>query len=115
MIARPKLTGLGEHVGVQLPGGYVAHRTPEGNFLVRFDEFAQGQPVRVLQTADIRECAAIMERVASTFNQPAPYRVGDNNCEHYASWLMGGIPESPQVLGLVALAIVGGLAYTFAS
>lgn len=30
MISRPKLSGLGEHVGVQLPSGWVAHRIRKG-------------------------------------------------------------------------------------
>lgn len=111
LVSRPKLAGPGEHVGVQLPSGHVAHRTPEGNFLVSFEDFACGRPVRVLRNADLSQQAAITARVAATCNQPAQYRLSDNNCEHYATWLMDGAPESPQVAGLATLALVGAFAY----
>ena len=43
VIARDKLTGFGEHWGILLPTGYVAHNTDERNtHVVTFEEFAAG-------------------------------------------------------------------------
>jgi len=39
IISRPKLTGVGEHWGVQLTDGSVAHLTPDGEHVVSFTEF----------------------------------------------------------------------------
>lgn len=109
MVARQKLYGgPGEHVGVLLPSGYIAHRTPMGNELSRFDQFSRGLAVRELRRARPEAREAILERVAATAGKPAPYHLTDNNCEHYASWLMDGQPKSPQISLLVAL-VLGGI------
>ena len=52
IIARPKLTGLGEHWGVQLPNGYVAHHTQAGERLVTLNEFSEGRPVKEIKRVD---------------------------------------------------------------
>jgi len=109
VIARPKLSGIGEHVGVQLPDGRVAHRTPEGNELISLEAFAQGRPVRELRRATPTDHWAILRRVAESIQQPAAYRLGDNNCEHYASFIMGEQPQSPQIQGIATIAAVAAV------
>ena len=90
IIARPKLIGVGEHWGVVLPNGLVAHHGPEGEKIVTLDEFAQQRPVKEIKRADPALNAHIMD-----------------NCETYATWLIGEKPHSPQVLGV---AILGAIA-----
>jgi hypothetical protein len=64
IISRPKLTGLGEHWGVQLPDGNVAHLTPEGEQIVSFTEFAQGRPIKEVRRAAPEQRAQIMQRLS---------------------------------------------------
>ncbi|WP_133703876.1 NC domain protein [Roseateles toxinivorans] len=109
VIARAKLSGIGDHVGVQLPDGRVAHRTPEGNEVVSLEEFAQGRKLRELRRASLGDYGAILQRVAESMQASANYRLGDNNCEHYASFLMGELPRSPQMQGLATLAAIGAV------
>lgn len=106
IISRPKLTGLGEHWGVQLPDGRVAHLTPDGEHLVTFAEFAQGRPVREVRRADPGQHAQIMNRLALSLEQKGPYRLLDRNCETYATWLLGEAPRSPQVEGFILLSLI---------
>jgi hypothetical protein len=109
VVSRPKLVGPGTHVGVQLPDGRVAHRTPTGDVLVSFHEFAQGRPVTAVRLADSHHYSAVMQRVAISVGRPADYRLVDNNCEHYANWLIGERPTSPQVEVVVLAAMVVAL------
>lgn len=108
VIARPKLSGFGEHVGVQLPSGHVAHHTPQGNEVVSLEQFAQGRPVHERKHANPADRDHILRRVASSVGGPSQYRLADSNCEHYASWLIGDEPESPQVAGCAVVALVAG-------
>ena len=64
IISRPKLTGVGEHWGVQLPDGNVAHLTPDGEHVVTFAEFAQGRPIKEVRRAASEQRAQIMERLS---------------------------------------------------
>lgn len=51
IISRQKLSDIGEHWGVQLPSGEVAHLTPDGEQIVSFSEFARGRPVKEIRRA----------------------------------------------------------------
>ncbi len=99
IISRPKLTGLGEHWGVQLPDGNVAHLTPEGEQIVSFTEFAQGRPIKEVRRAAPEQRAQIMQRLSLSLQHRGPYRLLDRNCETYATWLLGEKPRSPHVEG----------------
>jgi hypothetical protein len=106
IISRPKLTGLGEHWGVQLPNGYVAHHTQAGEKLVTLDKFSEGRQVKEIKRADPSQNVQIMQRAAMTIQNPGEYRLLDRNCETYATWLVGEKPHSPQVLGVVVLGAI---------
>lgn len=114
IVSRPKVVGLGEHWGVQLPDGSVAHRTPRGDELVSFDQFAQGRQVREVKRAKPERCQQTLWRVNASINQRTQYRLADSNCEHYANWLIGEEPASPQVQVVVLLAGIAALMH-FAS
>ena len=105
IIARPKLSGFGEHWGVQLPDARVVHRTTTGNEVVSFRDFAQGRSVREVKKAKPEQYGSVMLRVNSALRAPAQYRLLDNNCEHFATWLLDGEPESPQVSGAAILGL----------
>ena len=109
IISRPKLTGLGEHWGVQLPDGNVAHLTPEGEQIVSFTEFAQGRPIKEVRRAAPEPRAQIMQRLSLSLQHRGPYRLLDRNCETYATWLLGEKPRSPQVEGVIFLGVIAAL------
>ena len=106
IIGRTKLSGFGEHWGVQLPDGTVAHLTPAGEQIVSFAEFAQGCPVKEIRRATPEQHGQIMWRATASVHNPGPYRLLDRNCETYATWLIGEKPQSPQVQGVVVLGLL---------
>jgi hypothetical protein len=106
IVARPKVTGLGEHWGVQLPDGNVAHLTPDGEQIVTYEQFALGRPVREIRRAPPEAHRGIVGRAMASVRRPGEYRLLDRNCETYATWLMGEAPRSPQVQGAVLLALI---------
>ena len=106
IIARPKLSGFGEHWGVQLPDGTVAHRTQAGEQIVSLAEFAQGRPVKEIRRAAPEHYGQIVWRATASVQNPGQYRLLDRNCETYATWLMGETPQSPQVQGVALLALL---------
>lgn len=106
IIARPKLIGIGEHWGVELPNGLVAHHSPEGEKIVSIEEFAQQRPVKEIKRADPALNPLIMERAVASARRPGTYHLTDRNCETYATWLIGDKPHSPQVLGIAILGAI---------
>jgi len=106
IVSRPKLSGIGEHWGVQLPSGNIAHLTPTGEQVVSSEHFAQGRKVKEVRRAAPEQYAQIMQRVTLSVQNPGQYRLFDRNCETYATWLMGEKPQSPQVAGVVALGLI---------
>jgi uncharacterized protein YcgI (DUF1989 family) len=110
IVARPKLAGPGEHWGVQLPSGSVIHLTPEGVQLNGFDAFAAEKMVREVRQVDPGRHNEVMARVREALSNPPSYRLLDQNCEVFATWLVGEKPESPQVNGALLLGIVAALA-----
>lgn len=105
IVSRPKLSGIGEHWGVQLPNGNVAHLTPIGEQIVSVSDFAQGRPVKEVRRAAPEQQVQILRRVAQSTQNPGQYRPLDRNCETYATWLIGEKPHSPQVKGVLVLAL----------
>ena len=106
-VSRPKMAGHGTHAGVLLPSGNVAHLTTAGPRIVTFAAFAQGKPVRAEQGADPSTMHQIEWRAHFTLGRTLPYDLLNRNCEHYASYVMGTKPESPQVVGALLLGILG--------
>lgn len=112
VIARPKLTGLGEHWGVQLPGGNVVHITDDrGVHVVSYEEFEAGKQVRVVRRVPASKHQEALWRVHQEMANPKPYHLTENNCEMFANRITGHEPKSPQVqfwatvgLGLAVLA-----------
>jgi hypothetical protein len=106
-ISRPKMTGAGTHAGVLLPSGAVAHLTPDGASIVSFAEFAQGRPVRAEKAADRSMHHQIEWRARLTLGRTRPYDLLNRNCEHYAGFVMGQKPDSPQVIAALLLSVLG--------
>jgi hypothetical protein len=112
VISRPKLVGIGEHWGVQLLDGRVAHYSLErGLEVTNRQEFAQRREITVRREVPHFRNAEVMARLRYAALQPRPYHATQWNCEIFANWLVGEKPESQQVNGWALLTfVVGGLA-----
>lgn len=110
IVKRPKLSGLGEHVGVLQPDGNVFHTTSgKGPEIVTFDQFASGKPVQVVEQITPTEHPGALTRIHFELLRQQPYDPITNNCEIVASRVIGRPPESPQVKFWMTLAAVTGL------
>ena len=95
LIARPKLSGPGEHWGVQLPNGIVAHSTSDkGPHYVTYEEFAAGKPVKKVREVPMSEYDATLGRIEQEVSRRTGYHLLDNNCETFANRVTGGVSES---------------------
>ena len=112
VITRAKLNGLGEHWGVQLQDGTVAHYTDDRNLLISsIEEFAQGRDVRIVREVPPHEAAQVPQRLWHIITYPRAYDAINWNCEIFANWLTGATPTSGQVTAwLVGGAVIGLMA-----
>lgn len=105
-ISRPKLHNMpGEHEGVLLPDGRVAHicagRHPE---IVSYWDFAQGLQVRLLAELDVRQTPDAIARLNLLLRKRMPYDFLLGNCETFARKVMGEPGISWQIVSAAALA-----------
>lgn len=111
VISRQKLNGLGEHLGVQLPDGQVAHYTAERNLCITsIEEFAQNKDVKVVRVIPTHTNNEVFQRLDQIRYNPRPYHITDWNCEIFANWLTGEKPVSKQVAGWGLLGLIAGVA-----
>jgi hypothetical protein len=113
VVSRPTTFGVGRHVGVLLPHGYVAHKMMGGSDLVPLDVFSGGGEVRIDREIAPEHLPALLERFETSFRHGNDYRLLSNNCEHYAYGVADGNPRSPQVALAIAAAV--GACYLFGS
>lgn len=107
VIAREKLSGFGDHWGVQLPNGMVAHNTEERNVhLVTYEEFAAGKSVKVIREVPSSEHRGVMWRLQAELAAGRSYDLLQYNCEIFANMVTGYKPESPQVNGWLFVALL---------
>src|SRR5258706_16233018 len=105
IISRPKLQGGGEHWGVSLGDGRVAHCVPDfGVVVTTRQDFEQGRPVRVVRNVLASEWHRVHIRLQQALQSPRPYHATIWNCEIFANWLTGEKPDSPQVTGWFVVA-----------
>ena len=106
ILARPKLSLLGEHWGVQLPDGNMIHLTPDGASLVSLEQFLEGKTARVVRVSSATQTRQIVWRAWNALSRPQVYRLLDRNCETFANEILGEEPESSQVQGVVLLGLI---------
>lgn len=110
IVKRPKLSGLGEHVGVLQPDGNVFHTTSgKGPKIVSFGQFAAGKPVQVVEQIPANEHSSALTRIQFELLRHQPYDPITNNCEIVASRVAGKPADSPQVKFWMTLAALTGL------
>ena len=112
VIARPKISGGGEHWGVLFPGNLVAHNTPErGEHVSTLQEFAPGGKFRVIRHVLPEHFHETMRRIHEAAKTPQAYHATKNNCQTFANRVTGEAPRSPAVEGVGLLALAGLFVY----
>jgi hypothetical protein len=81
--------------------------TPSGAAIVSWGEFAHGLPVRQEKPASSEQYRQLQWRAVQSIGHTKPYNLAERNCEHYATWVMGEKPESPQINFVVLLGLAG--------
>lgn len=110
VITRRKLNGLGDHWGVQLSDGRVAHYTAEHDFqVISIGEFAQERDVQIVRVVPRHLNSEVQARLWNIAQKPRPYHATDWNCEIFANWLTGESATSSQVSGWAVAAVATGL------
>jgi len=110
IVARPKLNGLGEHWGVNLGNGYVAHNTQEkGAHLTTLINFQQGKKMRVVKDLSNYNSIQIHLKAMQEIQAKKPYDLIANNCETFANVVVGEKPASSQVSAVILSCLALGL------
>lgn len=111
-LTRPKFpfTHKGIYVGNLFDGfDQVFENAPGHNeHLTSFTDFAGGQMVSVSRQAPL-PIRDLYSRVNAALNSDRKYHPIGNNCDHAESRVAIGVPESMQLLGWVAAAVVVGI------
>ena len=98
IIKRSKLTGLGDHVGVLQPDGYVFHTTDDkGPHLTTFEGFSAGRNVEVVEEIPMHKHWEAKARIQHELFARHAYHLLTNNCEIVANRVAGKPAESKQV------------------
>jgi len=92
---------LVDHLGIagkRLADGTptVVHNTLDGVHVTTWEQFAAGRPVEVIWAPESppRQAAALQRAYSQVGQQ---YNLFYANCEHFALWVVYGVPESPQL------------------
>lgn len=111
IIKREKLTGLGDHVGVLRPDGYVFHTTDtHGVHLTTFDGFSMGRKVEVVEEIPYDKHWEAQLRMQNELLAQRAYDPFTNNCEIVANRVVGNPAKSKQVAFWAAVATLVGVA-----
>lgn len=108
-ISRPKLNAPGQHEGVQILDGRVAHTSAGTNTQVcSFAEFAAGHCVRLEYLVPQTLSMHALNVLNTEIQRNARYDLLNYNCEIFARQVTLQQPVSPQVrFWMAALGIVG--------
>lgn len=106
IISRPKLTGFGDHWGLQTIWGDVIHLAPGGVRRDSLEGFLQGRPLTEVYKVPQEHYDDVFLRIEAALRSPIQYRLGDQNCQTFANVLAGRKAESPQVQGVVVLSLL---------
>ena len=107
IVARRK--GLVMHKGIVLGDGRILHNRPrKGEHLSSEQEFRAGRRMRVIP---LPEAARQRTLRAAMANDPRPYNLFTNNCEHTVQRAATGRASSPQLQGWMAGLALAALAF----
>lgn len=102
-----RVKGIVMHVGVYLGKNKVAHNSPDGNVQISsFDEYSENQPVKVVKT-DFNNISLLEQRLKEMLSAGNSYNFLGFNCEQFATLLITGKSQSPQIKATVIGALTG--------
>lgn len=105
VLTRKKADDLITHVGVALAPDLVLHNTPEkGEHVGTLQEFADGKPVTLHRLG--ADPSIVLARAEIILASPEEYHLVKNNCQHTASKIIRGIPQSSQVAFWAMIALI---------
>ncbi len=89
----------------------VIHNLPDrGVICTIFEEFSGGQRVEVVWSPNPQEGPYYARRAYSQVGQP--YNLFNANCEHFANWVISGVPFSEQLqIGIFLSVLIGVAAF----
>ena len=107
VLARPKLLGIVEHLGVLVDYDAILTNSPErGEHLTTLREFSDNKPVTVHATGV--DPSVVAARTHNILSNPQPYDPIRRNCQHTTNEIIHGVAKSPLV-AVTALVLVAGI------
>src|ERR1041385_5727809 len=106
LLIRTKAVGMFfvEHEGVAVGSNTVLTNTPEkGEHLTTPEEFAAGNPVRVVPTG--ANPAGVIARAREILANPKKYNPFARNCQHTSSYVVRGTARSRQVMNTILVVV----------
>ena len=108
VISRPK-AGL-QHWGVLLSDNRVVHCAPvRGEHITSVEDFAAGEDITFVRMLVPPEYSPTMRRIAESLRNPKAYHAVTNNCQTFATRMIGAEPDSPDLKAVVALLVVAAV------
>jgi hypothetical protein len=114
LISRAKRDGLGSHYAILLADQSVIEFDPAGVNVTNLCAFANGSTIYEHAVAPREALSGILHRTHTALKRDMPYHLLDNNCEHFARWLIGLPRESKQVSLVVMLSLITAVVYAVA-
>lgn len=114
-LRRRKLGGPGLHYGVLsvdiLAAGVaeVIDLGPKGLGRSGIQEWAHGKDVEVVGQCPDGEIQIALGRLRDAVENGRGYHLWNNNCEHFATWIVVGVHKSAQVDGVADVLMVVGI------
>lgn len=110
LVRRQKLGNpLAWHYGlvVNYGGWPVAYdlQQDKGPRRISIEELAEGHELRIIRSLqDLSQMEAAMARLREALTTMADWRLFDNNCEHFAEYVMTGVKRSGQIESIKGVA-----------
>jgi hypothetical protein len=104
LVTRRKKNGLGIHFGVQFPSGRVFDITiDQGYRQISKQEFADGEVITVTREIPWSQGFLVQGRLEELRRNSRKYDLLNWNCETFAEYLISGVAQSAQAVGVVIL------------
>jgi len=114
-VRRGKLGGPGQHYGVLSVGVLAAGVAevfdlgPKGFERSSIEGWAHGKNVEVVDQCPDHELPVALGRLRDAVEAGRGYHLWNNNCEHFATWVVVGVHKSAQVDGVADVLVVVGV------
>ncbi len=94
-----------KHVCSYLGNNRVLHNHRiRGEEIAFLETFSEGKKISVID-GGVTDIAIFFRRVQNIIDNPKPYKIFSNNCEHTVSKVRDGTASSPQLAGYILLCV----------